>query len=266
MNDDFFQAIEASYKKYLTDGPRSSKKLGPVHSFIANALQMKLGNSYEIKSLGFGDNNELNFAGKYYDKDLDISVLKDGMPVSAIALKFVSTNYKQNGNNYFENMLGETANIKRNDLVYGQVIILRKEMPYYSSDKKKFTKIEVINDKDIKKYINLDKDNAELLYHKPDFVLVAFIDTGDVGIVKQKIQEGGKIVNIKDFRINKLLPLVKIRKMEREELKFSTETLDYIDSHGNFESFINAFVHSTKAAEYGKSIKIPAAEAVPDLQ
>ncbi len=48
-----------------------------------------------------------------------------------MGLKFVTSNYKQNANNYFESMMGETANIQRQNIPYAQVIVLRYETPYY---------------------------------------------------------------------------------------------------------------------------------------
>jgi len=105
--------------------------------------------------MGIGNNKEYNLEGKYYSKSLDITILKDGKPISALAVKFVTSNYKQNSNNYFENMLGETANVKRNDLLYGQILILREQMPYFSTDKKQFTNIEIINETNLKKYFKL---------------------------------------------------------------------------------------------------------------
>lgn len=62
--------------------------------------------------------------GKYYDKDIDITVTKDNKPVMCIGIKFITSNYKQNTNNYFENMMGETANIQAlKNLPYFQLIV-----------------------------------------------------------------------------------------------------------------------------------------------
>ena len=106
-------------KNYLLVHAMSTKKIIPMHKCLSEILQEKLGNDFEIKSMGIGDNKEYKFEGKYYGKDLDITILKDNKPISALGFKFVTSNYKQNSNNYFENMLGETANVKRNDLLYG---------------------------------------------------------------------------------------------------------------------------------------------------
>ena len=40
-------------------------------------------------------------------------------------------NYSQNSNNYFENMLGETANIRSNSIPYFQIFIIFDKVPYY---------------------------------------------------------------------------------------------------------------------------------------
>lgn len=253
MKSNFITAITESYKMYLTVHPRSSEKLKPIHSFISNSILKKLGTGYSVYSLGIGTGKEFTYTGKYFNKNLDITIVKNGNPVSAIALKFVTTNYKQNGNNYFEGMLGETANIKRNNLPYGQILILRREMPYYSTDKKRFTKIERINDDNLKKYIKLNADEENPLYHKPDLMMVMLIDTGDMEILKEAVASGKPIENIKMFRNNELLPRVKVTKLEKEDLKdLSAETLAYLDTHSSLEKFIDAFVHLTHAYEYGK--------------
>jgi len=253
----FIESLKEGYIKYLTVHARSSEKIVPMHRCIAQILKEKLGDEYIIKSMGIGDNKEFKFEGKYYEKDLDITILKDGKPISALGFKFVTSNYKQNSNNYFENMLGETANVKRNNLFYGQILILKEKMPYYSSDKKQYTKIEKINEKNLKKYFKLGTDNAENLYHKPDIMFIGFIKTGDEERIAKAIENRETIQDKKKFNTNNLLPLVKkngIKFINPDELeeKFSDEMLDFLKKHSDFEKFIDAFVNLTKGKTYGK--------------
>jgi hypothetical protein len=101
--------------------------------------------------------------------------MQDEKPVFCVGIKFVMSNYKQNANNYFENMLGETANIQAvGELPYAQFIIFRRETPYYQKDIKTPVKIEIINDKDIVKYINLVFDRRHA--HRPDYLGILFVD------------------------------------------------------------------------------------------
>ncbi len=146
IKEKFIKSLEEGYKNYLLVHARSSSKIIPMHKCLSEILKEKLGKDFVIKSMGIGDNKEYKFKGKYYTKDLDITILKDNKPISALGFKFVTSNYKQNSNNYFENMLGETANVKRNDLLYGQILILKEQMPHFSTDKKQFTKVEKINE------------------------------------------------------------------------------------------------------------------------
>jgi len=131
----------------------------------------KFGNNFQIKSMGISDNKEYKIKGKYYLKNIDITVFYKNKPISGCDFKFITSNYKQNSNNYFENMLGETANLKRADFLYGQILIFKNAIPYYSSDKKAFTKIEYISETNLLKYVNLHNDDAALLFHKPDTFL-----------------------------------------------------------------------------------------------
>lgn len=257
IKEKFIQSLKEGYIKYLTVHARSSEKIVPMHKCIAQILKEKLGSEYTIKSMGVGDNKEFKFEGKYYEKDLDITILKDGKPISALGFKFVTSNYKQNSNNYFENMLGETANVKRNDLLYGQILILKEKMPYYSSDKKQYTKIEKINEKNLKKYFKLGTDNAENLYHKPDIMFIAFIKTGDEERIVKAIEDEEVIQNKKEFNVNNLLPLVEnngITFIDPDDLEenFSDEMIDFLKKHSDFEKFIDAFVNLTKGKTYGK--------------
>ena len=137
--------------------------------FVSTAL----GSEYSIKSLGIGDDKEEKIAGQYYAKRVDIAVIRGNKPIAAIGLKFVTSNYKQNNVNYFENMLGETANLRRKNYRYAQVIIIRKEMPYKLKSGKT-TKIECISEKNLLKYLQLIKDKD--YPHRPDLMSIAIVD------------------------------------------------------------------------------------------
>ena len=184
---------------------------------------------------------------------MDITILKDNKPISALGFKFVTSNYKQNSNNYFENMLGETANIRRNDLLYGQILIFKEQVPYFSADEKMFTKIEKINESNLKKYFKLGVDDAQNLYHKPDIMFISFVRTGDEDRILQAIA-GNEKISKKEFNKNELLPLVKLEFSSIEDLKqdFTKEMRGFLIKNGDFEAFIEAFVNFTKAKTYGK--------------
>ncbi len=127
----FILAIEESFRQYKLHGARSTAKLVPIHKFVANTLAVIWGDGYEIRYMKEGG-GEVTVNGKYYPKDVDITVMREGQAVFCLGIKFVTSNYKQNANNYFENMMGETANIQAvGSLPYAQLLILRHKTPYY---------------------------------------------------------------------------------------------------------------------------------------
>jgi hypothetical protein len=132
---DFIKAIELSFKAYKEKGARSTAKLKPIHKFVADTLQNIWGNSFEYHYIGGDNTKEMTVEGKYYPKDIDITVSENEKAIFCLGIKFVTSNYKQNANNYFENMMGETANIQAvGGLPYAQLIILRHETPYYQKN------------------------------------------------------------------------------------------------------------------------------------
>ena len=178
----FIEAINNSYEEYKERGARSTAKLKPVHSFIAqyinNILNRKEGNKYKIYSLGFNEGKEYQIDGKYYPKKEDIVVLVDENPIVVISFKFVTSNYAQNSNNYFENLLGETANIRRVNVGFAHLLILRAHTPYYdknSGNKRgNLKKTELLTQKEIDKYVKLFEDND--YPHKPDVLGILIVD------------------------------------------------------------------------------------------
>ncbi|MDR3232796.1 MAG: hypothetical protein LBT46_03885 [Planctomycetaceae bacterium] len=171
----FVAAVEESFRQYQIRGARSTKKLKPIHKYFAEIMQEIWGSNFTVHYLGTST-KELTVEGKYYPKDIDVTITQYGKPVFCLGIKFVTSNYKQNANNYFENMMGETANIQAlGRLPYAQLIILRRETPYYKKNETKHpSKIEVVNNKDIQKYLNLVFDNPQA--HRPNFIGIQVIN------------------------------------------------------------------------------------------
>ncbi|MDR2962287.1 MAG: hypothetical protein LBU90_01380 [Bacteroidales bacterium] len=182
--NEFIQALEESFKMYKLHGARSTAKLKPIHKFVADTLVKIFGNGFDVHFLG-DNNKEMTVVGKYYPKDVDITISKGGEAVFCLGIKFVTSNYKQNANNYFENMMGETANIQATQIPYAQLIILRHETPYYKKNETELSaKTEIINDKDIAKYLKLMYDQAQA--HRPNYLGILLINidekTGNVSV------------------------------------------------------------------------------------
>ena len=170
------EAISLSFQRYKEHGARSNEKLKPLHLHVANLLKEIWSEpNFEAHYLG-KDSREMTVEGKYYPKDIDICITDAEKPIFCLGIKFVTSNYKQNANNYFENMMGETANIQAlKDLPYAQLIILRQKTPYYEKNETEIPKkIEIINKKDISKYLKLVFDTVQA--HRPNFLGILLVN------------------------------------------------------------------------------------------
>lgn len=187
-NKEFIDSITNLYKEYLKTHRRSTAKLIPFHGKIAEDLQKRLGDGYIVKSLGFKDSKESIMSGRYLDKKVDISVFKKDNNVEiglgGIAVKSIMTNYSQNSNNYFENMLGETANLRSSNKLYFHIVVLPEILPYFGEKKTSnivlkdiITKIEHITCHNLDKYIKLSNDNVSEYLHSPNKTLLYIIKT-----------------------------------------------------------------------------------------
>lgn len=179
LENEFLVAMTETFEAYNEFGARSNKKLIPVHSWIAKTVIGRLDKEFSVSSLGTG--GEKNLEGKYYPKNLDITVSKKDKILNTISFKFVTSNYKQNGNNYFENLLGETANVRGANVGFAHLLVLRAHTPYYDKNSGNLrgeqTKTEILNEHDLSKYVNLfnDKDFP----HRPDVLGIVVVDFDD---------------------------------------------------------------------------------------
>src|SRR6266498_3769377 len=107
-NQEFLKCLERSFLKYLEKGDkgvRDTRKLKILHPHIAKDLRNILGDKYQVYSLDEKQGKEEIIPGRYMKKKVDIAVMKRGKPVAGVGVKFIMSNYRQNSNNYFENML-----------------------------------------------------------------------------------------------------------------------------------------------------------------
>ncbi|WP_096385520.1 hypothetical protein [Mycoplasmopsis bovigenitalium] len=171
----FLEILKEAFLTSLTSGPRSNAKLKILHGAIAKDLSKKLGDEYEVQSLGFNRGKEGKINGRYIDKRVDVTITKNKKAIAGIAVKFVMSNYKQNSNNYFENMLGETANIRTNNIPYFQIFIISKKMPYYDL-RKNISRWDYPSAENLKKYVKMSRDNTDYYFHTPNKTLLVVID------------------------------------------------------------------------------------------
>lgn len=173
-NEEFLNIIQNSFKKFLTTWSRSNEKLKILHGAIAKDIQMKLWENYSVYALGFGSGQEKDIPWRYMNKKVDITIIQWERPIAWIAIKFVMQNYSQNSNNYFENMLWETANIRCTNVPYFQIFIIPEELPYYENNWN-LKKWEHFSDHHLSKYKILSKDNWLLSLHTPTKTLLYVI-------------------------------------------------------------------------------------------
>lgn len=176
-NQQFLDKVLTSFKEFISCGTsRSTAKLKPLHGAIAADIAELLGNDYKVYSQGFGNGREQKIGGRYIDKRVDITIeeIATQKPVAGIGVKFVMQNYSQNSNNYFENMLGETANIRAANCPYFQIFIILDKLPYYENSGK-LKKWEELTDHNMSKYCKLSADDVSLFMHTPNKTLISVV-------------------------------------------------------------------------------------------
>lgn len=178
-NQDFLQKISASFKEFIkSKSSRSTAKLKPLHGAIAEDIATRLGNEYTVFSQGYAAGKEETIDGRYMGKKVDIAIKRGDEIVAGIGVKFVMQNYSQNSVNYFENMLGETANIRCNNYPYFQIFIIPDELPHYDKDGN-VTSWETFTEHNAEKYVHLSQDNSSLYMHTPNKTLVFVVHIPD---------------------------------------------------------------------------------------
>lgn len=179
-------AVTESFSCFLNKGTsRSNEKLKPLHGAIASDIAQRLGPDYTVLSQGYMSGREGLMQGRYFDKRVDITVTKDGKQVAGFSVKFVMQNYSQNSNNYFESMLGETANIRAAGFPYFQIFVVLDRIPYY--DKQGNVKHwEGFTPNNARKYRVLSTDHTKGSPQTPDKTLLYVVSLNPLFDAKTK--------------------------------------------------------------------------------
>ena len=233
-NSQFLEVLKTSFLTYLKTSARSNKKLEILHGAISKDLKERLDEKkFDVFSLGFEKGQERKINGRYIDKTVDITITENNRPIAGIAVKYVMSNYSQNSNNYFENMLGETANIRSAKIPYFQIFIIADKIPYFNKDGD-ITKWEKINEHNVKKYIKLSDDNIDLFLHTPNKTLVFIVHIQD-DIAGEKINDK------KDYQ--------KYYLSNDFSMKASKQTFDFGSTviYNDYDTFIQKVVYSVKS-------------------
>ena len=109
----------------------------------------------------------------YYDKNVDVLVAKDGEELAVISVKFVISNYWQNSVNYLEQQIGETANLRRRNIVYGNLFCVTNPIPY-KNRAGQIVRQESIRDHDIQRYARLRADHEHI--HAPQEMAIGIVE------------------------------------------------------------------------------------------
>ena len=146
-------------------------------------------------------------------------------------------NYSQNSNNYFENMLGETANIRTTNCPYFQIFIILDKLPYYQNNGT-IKKWEKITEHNMQKYSVLAKDNIEQFMHTPNKTLIYVVHVSPDISEETKTKE--EYMNYYNKHKNKLC--IKESENEYKELKKGGNII-----FNNYKSFMDKIYHTIKS-------------------
>lgn len=228
------EALEESHKTLLKNGPRSSKKLVPPHQWIKETLKKNLGSGYEYYAANDSNgpyDKEYQVPGLFYPKMVDITVVKGGQVKGAVSFKFVASNYSQNSNNYFENLVGECFNIQAMDIPFCHVFVIRDKISYYKRDRT-VQKYEQFTEHNLDKYLKLNKFNDKGAPSKLSMSIIHI--TGD--------EYGGGIIHPETFG----------------SLDSATQNKilnDITVSDGDYSIYPNKVVNELKSMEVNKVLK-----------
>lgn len=223
---ELLQSIAISHNNYFLYGPRSTKKIEPIHQTIAQHLY---DNKLNVHSKGIGDNKEIKVPGKLYNKNCDITIYDNNMkPAEVIELKFITTNYKQNANNYFESLLGATSNLQRNNIKVSQFIILPQQLPYLDKNSR-IKKLEIITNSDVDKYRKLMDDSSDS--STPTNLCFILLDLWNNTIISDHI-------NNYDYTNNNI-----VINDHNNNINLSKENKKFLSEHGDYDSFLQKIIN-----------------------
>ncbi len=180
----FEEALWESYLLYIQRGPRSPEKLRPLHGWFAKTLKNRLdAHRYIVQDLNSPE-GEAQLEGRYFPKRVDIAIftaITSGQtmrrPIVAVSIRFIGSNFKQNANNYFENLLGECANLRRKRIGFAHFLVLPLLLPYKDRSGE-IIRYEEIEETTLSKYFLLYEDDEHP--HRPDVLGLALVKIPDL--------------------------------------------------------------------------------------
>ena len=192
----FLTAMQESYRMVVRHGTRSTAKTRVLHGWVQDELRRELGDEYDFTGQSPDNAQEAGVAGMYYDKNVDVLIARDGEELGVVSVKFVISNYWQNSVNYLEQQIGETANLRRRNIVYGNLFCVTNPIPY-KNRAGDIVRLESIRDHDIQRYARLRADHEHI--HAPQEMAIGIVSldttanaiTGIANPVEMGIGESG---------------------------------------------------------------------------
>lgn len=178
INTSFEKVLEQSiiesidmYNKYTSC---SSKKVDVIHNYLKTEIEKIIPEDCEVKT----EQNVkyLNYTGK---KKCDIVISKNDIPLIVIPVKFIMRNYKQNRNNYLENLIGEISGLKNSNpgiKIIPYTIYIR-DTPYFKNGNI-FSKFEKSLTNEELEFYDIIKDSSGNKTDKCDDYVNILIDAG----------------------------------------------------------------------------------------
>lgn len=173
-------ALREAWRRGI-ESPRSPKKLDVLHGWIRQELLRELAD-YEVYSKTTEDGKyrqERVVDGKYYRKNVDVVVSRGHHELGAVSVKLIQSSYKKNAINYFEHQLGETANLRGQRLVYGNVMFLPHPIPVKIGDR---MSEEYLNDGSLDRYRKLVADHDSIVVPNVQAIVIAKFDRQTRGL------------------------------------------------------------------------------------
>lgn len=154
---EFITKLYETYKLYMDNGSRSSKKVDYFHNFVKSKLENVFNDNTKY-SIELEKNIPSITASGF--KKCDVVVYKETEPYIVFPVKLVMTNYKQNKNNSWENLTGEVIHLKMaNPLLHIVPINIYMDKTPYLKSNKIISRFENITYDDIKHYDILKTQN-----------------------------------------------------------------------------------------------------------
>lgn len=147
----FMDKIKETYDLYIKNGTRSNSNVNYFHNYIKDELLKLILEKSEYYSIELEYNvKSTNSSGS---KKCDIVILKNNIPYIVFPVKIIKSNYKQNKNNFWENLTGELQHLMwaNENLKIIPINIFMNKTPYLKSNKK-INKFESITFDDINIY------------------------------------------------------------------------------------------------------------------